>query len=168
MLPIISLWIHAAIFLPCSALQGGLWCSLSLSLSPLSLSLPLPVSLFPARPDRKGDASAAVQVALTDDVPLYVLGGTIMTLGGGGMTTDAAKNSSLTFIVAMPSKTSPTPSLCGKGCPSSSNGSMVACGHMYLDGGEELDVGDGLDNYISLTAEVTPVRAPTATLRRHW
>ena len=99
------------------------------------------------------------QVGITDDVPLYLLGGTIFTLGEGGMTTDAARNSSLTFLVALPSSSpGPAASLCGPGCPKSQNGSLSACGHMYLDVGEELEVGGALDNYISMTAEVNLVR----------
>ncbi|KAK9804677.1 hypothetical protein WJX73_009282 [Symbiochloris irregularis] len=104
------------------------------------------------------DASTApqnksLQVGLTDDVPLYVLGGTILTLGEGGLNTDAARNSSLTILVALPGGgNAPAPALCGLGCPTSSNGSLLACGHMYLDGGEEVDLGTGANNYISMTA----------------
>ena len=99
-----------------------------------------------------------MQVGITDDVPLFVLGGTIVTLGGGGMTTDAARNSTLTFVVALPSSADvPAPALCGNGCPPASNGSLTACGHVYLDGGEELEVGSAQDNYISLTAVVSQV-----------
>ena len=97
-----------------------------------------------------------MQVGLTDETPIYLLGGTITTLGGGGMTTDAARNSSLTFVAALPSSaTTPAPLLSGVGCPAASNGSIAACGHMYLDTGEELDIGSAADNYISLTAELT-------------
>ena len=44
-----------------------------------------------------------MQVGLTDNAPIYIAGGTIMPLGQGGMVTDAARNSSLTLIVAFPS-----------------------------------------------------------------
>ena len=40
-----------------------------------------------------------------------------------------------------------------------SNGSVTACGHVYLDGGEDLSIGGALDNYLSLTAEVSKVRS---------
>ena len=95
-------------------------------------------------------------MGLTDDVPLFVMGGTIMPLGGGGMTTGAARNSSLTLLVALPggAGNASKPSFCGSGCPQGA----AACGHMYLDDGEELEVGSALDNYISLTASVSQVR----------
>ena len=40
-----------------------------------------------------------LQVGLTDNAPIYILGGVIMPLGEGGMVTDAARNSSLTLVV---------------------------------------------------------------------
>ena len=61
--------------------------------------------------------------------------------------------------VAFPSTngTSPASALrCGGGCPQpTSKDSVVACGHMYLDGGEELEVGSSQDNYISFVAETS-------------
>lgn len=97
----------------------------------------------------------AFQVGITDDIPVYVLGGTVVPLGEGGLTTDVARNSSLTLLVAMPGSAGndSAPSLCGLGCPDGA----AACGHMYLDGGEELEVGSALDNYITMTATTTTV-----------
>lgn len=95
-----------------------------------------------------------LEVGITDDVPLFLLGGTIMTLSAGGMTTDAARNGSLTIVVALPSNANASgASLCGKTCPTGANGSITACGHMYLDEGEDLELGAALDNYVTFTAE---------------
>ncbi|KAK9790964.1 hypothetical protein WJX73_005820 [Symbiochloris irregularis] len=55
--------------------------------------------------------NVSLEVGITDDVPLYLLGG--------------------------------------------SNGSVTACGRMYLDGGEELSTGNALDNYITLNAVIS-------------
>ena len=101
----------------------------------------------------------ALQVAYTDLVPAYILGGSIITLGAGGMTTDAARNATLTLVVAFPSGAGdPTPPhFAGPGCPAAADGSVAACGHMYLDGGEELELGGALDNYITLSAESSEV-----------
>ena len=46
--------------------------------------------------------SAALQVGLTDNAPIYIMGGVVMPLGEGGMVTDAARNSSLTLVVRGP------------------------------------------------------------------
>ena len=43
-----------------------------------------------------------MQVGLTDNTPINVMGGTIVPLGQGGMVTDSARNSSLTLVVAFP------------------------------------------------------------------
>ena len=38
-------------------------------------------------------------MGLTDNAPIYIMGGVVMPLGEGGMVTDAARNSSLTLVV---------------------------------------------------------------------
>ena len=50
-----------------------------------------------------------LQVQLTDNAPIYILGGTVLPLGQGGMVTDAAKNSSLTLVVAFPATNGTSP-----------------------------------------------------------
>ena len=59
--------------------------------------------------------------------------------------------------VAFPSTNGSSEALvCGDGCPKATQAnSVVACGHMYLDGGEELEVGAARDNYISFFAETS-------------
>lgn len=93
-----------------------------------------------------------------------------MTLSAGGMTTDAARNGSLTIVVALPSNANASgASLCGKTCPTGANGSITACGHMYLDEGEDLELGAALDNYVTFTAETEGVSgwpSPACICRR--
>ena len=46
--------------------------------------------------------------------------------------------------------------VCGDGCPKATQAnSVVACGHMYLDGGEELVVGAARDNYLTFFAQTS-------------
>ena len=52
---------------------------------------------LPSEPEH-ADAER-LQVGLTDNAPIYIMGGLVMPLGEGGMVTDAARNSSLTLVV---------------------------------------------------------------------
>ena len=46
--------------------------------------------------------------------------------------------------------------ICGSGCPQPTrSNSVVACGHMYLDQGEELSVGTHRDNYLSFLGQTS-------------
>ena len=65
--------------------------------------------------------NAALQVGLTDNAPIYIMGGVIMPLGEGGMVTDAARNSSLTLVVRGPPLVPAVPH-----CATSSGGSWHA------------------------------------------
>ena len=48
------------------------------------------------------------------------------------------------------------PLICGTGCPQPTTAnSVVSCGHMYLDQGEQLAVGSNRDNYLSFFAETS-------------
>lgn len=56
----------------------------------------------------------------------------------GTNTTTAARSGNLTLIAALPGSLSPAFYRCGQGCAAqSSSGSLVACGHMYLDQGAQ-------------------------------
>ena len=66
--------------------------------------------------------------------------------------------------------------VCGDGCPKATQAnSVVACGHMYLDGGEELAVGAARDNYLTFFAQTSTGVCPvlghaadvTASASRH-
>ena len=46
------------------------------------------------------------QAGLTDNTPIYILGGNILPFGQGGMTTSQAKASPLTLVVALANATS--------------------------------------------------------------
>ena len=84
-----------------------------------------------------------------------------MPLAAGGMTTGAVRNSSLTMLVAFPKINSSGSGAdrCGGGC---GGDGLRACGHMYLDGGEDLTIGNALDNFMTMTAQMTlQVRGPT-------
>ncbi len=60
----------------------------------------------------KEDASCAdcvlksMQAGLTDNTPIYILGGNILPFGQGGMTTSQAKASPLTLVAALANATS--------------------------------------------------------------
>ena len=48
--------------------------------------------------------------------------------------------------------------MCGNGCPQPTKAnSVVSCGHMYLDQGEQLATGSNRDNYLSFFAETSTV-----------
>ena len=52
-------------------------------------------------PSRK--SAMYVQAGVTDNTPIYMLGGNILPFSHGGMTTSAAKTSNLTLVVAFAS-----------------------------------------------------------------
>ena len=81
--------------------------------------------------------SCCVQAALTDNPPVYILGGNIIPLGQPGMmTTSLLRASNLTLLAAFASPDAPAFERCGQGCSAqSSPGRLVTCGHMYLDHG---------------------------------
>ncbi|CAL8465182.1 g4717 [Coccomyxa elongata] len=93
---------------------------------------------------------------LTDNTPVFILGGNIIPIGPNGTnTTTAARAGNLTLTAAMPTTSSTWFDRCGKGCAAASQpGELVACGHMYLDQGEELTVGTSLNNYLSFEARL--------------
>lgn len=78
-----------------------------------------------------------VQAELTDNPPVFILGGTIIPLGQSGMmTTSFLRASNLTLLAAFPSPNSPAFERCGQGCSARNSPSrLVACSHMYLDHG---------------------------------
>jgi hypothetical protein len=79
------------------------------------------------------------QAGLTDNPPVYVLGGNIVPLSVNGTnTTAAARAGNLTLLAALPgAQLLGSFERCGQGCAASSQpGNLVTCGHMYLDGGE--------------------------------
>ena len=109
-------------------------------------------------------ASAAAQAGTTDNTPVYVLGGNIVPIGVNGTNTTSGAQSgpgstpwhgeallqgngspercmhawpgNLTLLIALPDGQSPGFQRCGQLCAAtSSEGNLVACGHMYLDGG---------------------------------
>ena len=85
------------------------------------------------------------------------------------MTTGEARNTSLSLLVAFPGPgadgVEPLAQRCGPMCSAAgsggdtlantSAGTRSACGHMYWDGGEEVETGNALDNYIVFSAQLT-------------
>ncbi|CAL8465181.1 g4716 [Coccomyxa elongata] len=105
-----------------------------------------------------GGLNTTVQASLADNPPVFVLGGNIVPLGPQGTnTTTALRAGNLTLLVAFPSASSPKFERCGQRCGSQNGyGNRVACGHMYLDQGDEMDVGTAQNNYLAFEArEVT-------------
>lgn len=78
------------------------------------------------------------QANLTDNTPVFILGGNIVPMGPNGtVTTTAARAGDLTLVAAMPAASSTHFDRCSQGCAGTSQpGNLVACGHMYLDQGE--------------------------------
>eukprot|EP00884_Botryococcus_braunii_P022777 jgi/Botrbrau1/9183/Bobra.0236s0014.1 len=107
-----------------------------------------------------GGTTVTVTAGVTDDVPLHVAGGFILPLGQGGMTTTEARTSPLTLLVAFPKNSSAAglPScggLCASPASSTDSSELTACGGMYLDGGEDLEVGTARDNMLKFNATLS-------------
>ena len=58
-------------------------------------------------------ASNAAQANVTDNVPLHVLGGIVLPLSRGGMTTAAVRASPLTLLIALGQPYAPHVPRCG-------------------------------------------------------
>ncbi|KAK9845865.1 hypothetical protein WJX81_004565 [Elliptochloris bilobata] len=88
--------------------------------------------------------SITLQVALTEPAPVHLMGGYVLPLSAGGNTTAAARAAPLTLLVAFPADAAAKPGLglgsarCGPACAAAAPGVLPACGHMYLDDGEQL------------------------------
>lgn len=96
------------------------------------------------------------QAGVTDDIPVHVLGGNIVPLatppaGAPFNTTAEARGAPLTLLVALPGPPGPpAQQRCGDACAAGA----AACGSMYLDAGEELEVGIARDNFFNFTASL--------------
>ncbi|KAK9808029.1 hypothetical protein WJX73_006288 [Symbiochloris irregularis] len=103
-----------------------------------------------------GSRNATVRANVTDNTPVYIMGGSILPFGQGGMTTTAAEKSNLTLIVALADAASTAAvERCNGACPVHEGAVLSACGHMYLDQGEELGTGTGADNFVFFSALTT-------------
>ncbi|CAL5218429.1 g109 [Coccomyxa viridis] len=100
-----------------------------------------------------GSRTVTVQANVTDNTPIYILGGNILPFGQGGMTTTEARTSPLKLVVALANATgNATADRCSGKCSVQEGAVMQACGHMYLDEGEELSTGTAKDNLLSFSA----------------
>eukprot|EP00884_Botryococcus_braunii_P003098 jgi/Botrbrau1/1278/Bobra.0163s0061.1 len=107
-----------------------------------------------------GGKVVTLQAGLTDDVPLHIAGGFIVPLGQGGMTTTEARTSPLSLLVAFPKDPSSPglPScggLCGPAPKAKSPSELSSCGAMFLDGGEDLEIGSARDNKLQFNAHIS-------------
>ncbi|KAK9822226.1 hypothetical protein WJX81_001471 [Elliptochloris bilobata] len=112
----------------------------------------------PAVDATDGGRWVSLNAGVTDDVPLHVLAGNVVPLAKGHhMTTVDVRNSSLVLVVAVPKDNVVAPAArCSGACGAApQSGVLNACGGMYWDGGEELNIGRALDNYVSFTAQLT-------------
>ncbi|KAK9835343.1 hypothetical protein WJX81_003869 [Elliptochloris bilobata] len=109
-----------------------------------------------------GGVTSSVTAALTSPAPVFVLGGSVIALGAQGSNlTSQARAAGLTLLAAFPRSGASPAAQCGT-CRSSgalSSGDASACGHMYLDNGEELAAsGNQLDFSAQLQAAGSGMR----------
>ena len=107
---------------------------------------------------------------MTDDIPVHVLGGNIVPLatppaGSPFNTTSDARGAPLTLLVALPGHPGPpAQQRCGDACAAGA----AACGAMYLDAGEELEVGTARDNFLNFTAALVRLFEPLRFVSTRW
>ena len=90
---------------------------------------------------RAGGKTVTLDVGLTDAPPLHIAGGAIIPLGGGGLTTRAARASALTIVAALPRPGAPVWQRCGEAPPPPTDGVLTATGSMFYDDGDSVEVG---------------------------
>eukprot|EP00884_Botryococcus_braunii_P020445 jgi/Botrbrau1/7084/Bobra.0165s0106.1 len=100
----------------------------------------------------------AAQAGLTDRAPIHVLGGHIIPLGPEGANlTSVARTGPLTLLVALARRPVTAQSCLPELCKNTYNlnpreRQAYACGHMYLDDGEQVKLDDGKGAHIYFTA----------------
>ena len=94
---------------------------------------------------RSGGKWVTLDAGLTDHVPLHVLGGTVLPLGPGGMTTKAAREGNVTLLAALPRPGGSKQARCGPGFEGDAPPAKAAAsawGSLYYDGdGESVEAG---------------------------
>ncbi|KAK9915638.1 hypothetical protein WJX75_001864 [Coccomyxa subellipsoidea] len=117
-----------------------------------------------------GGQNVTVEALVTDPTPIHVLGGNIVPLSQGGMNTNAARSNPLSLLVALALVASGNSSQrCTGPCTPQQGAVQQACGHMYLDGGEELELGSSRDHLLAFSAYTTrAVNATTGQVRLSW
>lgn len=88
-------------------------------------------------------------------VPLHLRGGTAVWMQRDALTTAEVKRSPLTAVLALDRLLLPG-AVGGGSANGSTSGSTHVTATMYNDGGEELEVGDSLCHYLTLTADISP------------
>ncbi|KAL4448263.1 hypothetical protein ABPG75_005482 [Micractinium tetrahymenae] len=122
----------------------------------------------------KGGTTATLHAPL-GDIPLHMLGGTALWMQRAAPTTGEVKRSPLTAVVALPAVLQPGVLLASRGSSGGSSGGGMGrmssgsgqtatriAATMYNDGGEELEVGDSLCNFLTLQATIAYSPGPTA------
>lgn len=90
---------------------------------------------------RSGGKTVTLDAGVTDAAPLHVAGGAVIPLGGGGLTTGAARAAPLTLVAALPRPGAPAWSRCGDGKMKAEGGVLTASGSMFFDDGDSVESG---------------------------
>eukprot|EP00884_Botryococcus_braunii_P010218 jgi/Botrbrau1/19198/Bobra.0077s0101.1 len=101
----------------------------------------------------KGEARR-VQQRVSEPAPLFVAGGHIIPLASAAMTTNEVMASKIRLLVALPEEEPQLLRTTGSTCEAAP---YAACGHLYVDDGEQLETGSARENLITFRASQGPM-----------